>query len=95
MSVIQVVVYLFALNHFSEFSIHIICQPPINITPAKIRIMSNLLMLLHLCFKDTIHFDPYYVSQEFTIVYIYILIFLILQLISDHIKKYFDCFKRV
>ena len=75
--------YLFALIHFSEFSssIHVICQPPINFAPTKTRIMTNLLMLLHFCFKcisGNINFDLYYIFYKCIFrIYnrIYILIF--------------------
>ena len=60
----------------------------------KTRII-NILMLLHLCFKSgNINFDLHYTFCKCIYkIYIYILILLLVQLISDHIEKHFDCLK--
>ena len=70
-----------------------------NIALAKTRIMTNLLMLLHFCFKyisGTINFDLYYTFYNciFRICNsIYTFIFLLVQLISGHIDKSFNCLR--
>ena len=59
--------------------------------------MTNLLMLLRLCFKcisGNINFDLHYTFCKCIFrIYsgIYILILLLVELISDHIEKHLDC----
>ena len=86
--------YLLALIHFSEFINPYNFQPPIIFSPTKARVMTNLLMLSHLCFKSisgNIDFDLYYTFYK-CIFRIYF-DFLLAQLIFDHIEKHFDCLR--
>ena len=70
-----------------------------NVALAKTTIMTNLLILLHLCFKyisGTKNFDLYYTFYNciFRICNsIYTFIFLLVQLISGHIDKSFNCLR--
>ena len=52
-------IYINSFQRVFKSSIHFICQPTINITPTKTRVMTYL-MLLHSCFKclpGTTNFD--------------------------------------